>query len=586
MSAFQTIDHVMDLCVVGGGLAGLCAAVAAARGGIRVALMQERPMLGGNASSEVRMWVCGAHGENMRETGLIEEMQLENFYRNPDKNYSIWDSILYEKARLEPNLLLLLNCTCLEAEMQGDQIKAVRGWQMTTQRYHRVAATLFADCSGDSVLAPLTGARFRVGREARSEFGESIQPEQADRKTMGMSCLLQAREETVASDFIAPSWAEKIDKSKLQHRMPNLSRPGENFWYLELGGDRDSIGDTEELRDELLALAYGIWDYLKNDPEQREKHRNWKLDWVGILPGKRESRRYEGAVIMTQADVLAADAFEDVVAYGGWTMDDHHPAGFRTQEPPNVFHPAPSPFNIPYRSLYSVNVPNLMFAGRNISVSHAALSATRVMATCALLGQAVGTAAALAVQAGCLPAEVDVKALQRRLMDDDCYLPGRKRPVPPLCQTARLDGDGRHLDALLDGVDRPVGADAHAWFARKGDTAWLHLEAPADIRRVRLVFDSDLNRETLPSLEYELNRNMFHNRLLAQEPSHPPKTLVKAYRVKALLEDGTERVLAEVGDNHQRLRKHAVEARVKSVALELVETWGLEEVRVFGFEVE
>ncbi|HML46273.1 MAG TPA: hypothetical protein PKE04_05935, partial [Clostridia bacterium] len=178
------------------------------------------------------------------------------------------------------------------------------------------------------------------------------------------------------------------------------------------------------------------------------------------------------------------------------------------------------------------------------------------------------------------------KALQKRLMDDDCYLPGRKRPIPLLSQKARLEGDGKQIEALLDGTDRPVGKDAHAWFARKGDTAWLHLESPADIRRIRLVFDSDLNRETLPAMEYKLNRNMFHNRLLAQEPSYPPKTLVKAYRVKGVLEDGTERVLAEVGDNHRRLARHAVSARVKAVGLELLETWGLEEVRVFGFEVE
>ena len=177
--AFQTITHQADFCVVGGGLAGLCAAVAAARHGARVVLMQERPMLGGNASSEVRMWVCGAGSghRDLLETGLVEELMMENQYRNPDKNYSVWDGILYELAAYQENLTLLLNCTCNQCEMDGNRIVSVTGWQMTTQQVHRVEAALFADCSGDSVLAPLTGADFRVGREARSEFGEDIAPE-------------------------------------------------------------------------------------------------------------------------------------------------------------------------------------------------------------------------------------------------------------------------------------------------------------------------------------------------------------------------------------------------------------------------
>ena len=187
---FPIITHTVDFCVVGGGLSGLCAAVAAARHGAKVALMQDRPMLGGNASSEVRMWVCGAHGKNNQETGLVEELFLENLYRNPDKNYSIWDGILYEKAAYNDHIELLLNCTCTDCRMDGNRIISVTGWQMTTQTWHTVHAELFADCSGDSVLAPLTGAEFRIGREARIEFGEDIAPEEADRKTMGMSCMI------------------------------------------------------------------------------------------------------------------------------------------------------------------------------------------------------------------------------------------------------------------------------------------------------------------------------------------------------------------------------------------------------------
>ena len=177
----------------------------------------------------------------------------------------------------------------------------------------------------------------------------------------------------------------------------------ENFWYIELGGEGDAIRDAEAVRDELLRVAYGVWDYVKNAPENREKNANWRLDFLGILPGKRESRRYVGDHILTQNEVRAGGAFADIVAYGGWTMDDHDPAGFASKGAPNIFHPAPSPFGIPYRCLYSRNVENLFFAGRNISVTHTAMSASRVMATCALLGQAVGTAAAVAIQRGTTP---------------------------------------------------------------------------------------------------------------------------------------------------------------------------------------
>ena len=198
----KRITHRADFCVVGGGLAGMCAAIAAARHGAKVVLMHDRPVLGGNASSEIRMWICGARGPNNRETGIVEEIQLENLYRNTSVSYAIWDAILYEKVRFQPNLTLLLTCSCTDLGMDGSRIRWVRGWQGTAETWHTVEATLFADCSGDSILAPLSGAEFRVGREAASEFGEQMAPEAADRKTMGMSCLIQARETESPQPFI------------------------------------------------------------------------------------------------------------------------------------------------------------------------------------------------------------------------------------------------------------------------------------------------------------------------------------------------------------------------------------------------
>ena len=265
--------HQFDFCVVGGGMAGLIAALAAARRGARVALVQDRPVLGGNASSEIRMHICGAHGEHRRETGLLEELLLDNYARNPEPNYSIWDSVLYGKARYQPNLELFLNASVQAVTMDGPSLRAVRAWQLTTETTHTIEATLFADCSGDGILAPLTGADFRIGREARAEFDESIAPLQADRKTMGMSCLLQAREHERPMPFLPPSWAHCYPRREdLRGRDTNLLHT--NFWWMEVGGEADSIHDTERLRDELLRIAFGVWDYIKNHAEDRETFAN------------------------------------------------------------------------------------------------------------------------------------------------------------------------------------------------------------------------------------------------------------------------------------------------------------------------
>ncbi|MBR4663043.1 MAG: FAD-dependent oxidoreductase, partial [Lentisphaeria bacterium] len=417
----ETIVHRVQFCVIGGGLAGMCAAIAAARHGVKTLIMQERPVFGGNASGEIRMWVCGS--PHQLETGLVEEFRLENLYRNTYVNFSVWDSILFEKVRFQDNLTSLLNCSCLAAEMDGAKIRSVTGWQMTTQQFHKVEADYFADCSGDSVLAPLTGAEFRLGREAQSEFGESLAQKEPDRKTMGLSCLIQARETSSPKKFIPPSWAYCYpDDSQLSHRGHRIEGT-QNFWWMELGGEQDSIHDTEEIRDDLLKTAFGIWDHIKNHGDHGAD--NWELDWVGFLPGKRESRRYVGDYILHQADVQSGGRFDDTVAYGGWPIDDHHPGGLRYNGPPNINIVPKEPYGIPLRCLYSKNIENLWFAGHNISTTHTGLSSTRVMATCATLGQAVGCAVSAAVKNGNLPpretASKHIREVQNLLMDDDCW---------------------------------------------------------------------------------------------------------------------------------------------------------------------
>ncbi len=572
----RTVKHKVDFCVVGGGLAGLCAAVAAARHGAQTLLMQDRPVLGGNASSEIRMHVCGAHGPNNKETGIIEEIMLENFYRNPQQNWSIWDSVLYQFARFQENLTLLLNCSCVDAGLNDSRLAWVKGWQLTSETWHTVEADYFADCSGDSILAPLSGAEFRIGREAASEFDEDIEPPQADRKTMGMSLLIQGRETDRPQPFVPPAWAYTFPTDDdLPFRSHDPAKT--NFWWIELGGEHDSIHDTEMLRDELLKIAFGVWDHIKNHGDHGAE--NWVLDWIGFLPGKRESRRYVGDHILTQNDVRSEGRFDDLVAYGGWSMDDHHPGGFRHPGQPTVFHPAPSPYGIPYRCLYSRNVDNLFFAGRNISATHAAMSSTRVMATCATLGQAAGTAAAIAARERIPPRGVYegfIAELQQTLMDDDCYLPWNRREIPALSLRARLTASHGDPEPLRNGLDRPIGDDDNGCAIPLGGWIEYAFDRPERVRLARFTFDSDLNR-------YRLNLPSSYPRDLPMRPA--PATLIKRFRIEVKTPDDAWRVVHEESNNYMRLVRVPLDAETTAVRFIPEATWGAEAAHLFAFDV-
>lgn len=580
-----------DFCVVGGGMAGICAAVQAARGGLRTVLMHERPMLGGNASSEIRMWICGARGENNRETGLLEEIELENLRRNPTKNYFVWDMLLIDFVRREKNITLLLNCACIDARVEGGVfaygrtalIRQVTGYQLTTQTFIDVGAAFFADCSGDSILAPLTGALYRTGREARGEFGEPNAPETADAKTMGMTCALRGRETGGPVPFTAPDFTRKITPEDFAGRRPNLRNSGENFWYLELGGEGYSIADTEKTAEELAALNAGVWDYIKSAGGAE----NWELDCFGFLPGKRESRRMTGEYTLTQHDIMNAAAFADTVAYGGWPLDDHDPAGFARSATKNTNIPTASPYPIPYRVLYSANVENLFFAGRNISATHIALSSTRVMGTCALLGQAVGAAAALAVRLALTPHGVlleKIDALQEMLLDADCFLPGLRRGVSPFCLKSRLVNGS---DALRNGEDRPHPCyEAESCGVKVNNLTRIEYRfgTPVRIETVHLVFDSDLNRLTLPGDRCEREHAMRANARLDSAAARLPLTLCRDFTLEAVTAEGTRTLLA-VRDNSRRFYHVPVGFEVTGITLiPLSNCGGGAETAIFSFD--
>ena len=572
-----------DLCVVGGGMAGMAAAISAAREGLQVVLMHERPVLGGNASSEIRMWICGAHGRDNRESGILEEIALENLYRNPTKSYAIWDTVLYDFVRREKRITLLLNCTCMDASVEtGDfayhrntRICTVTGYQMTTQSFWEVKARFFCDSSGDSILAPLCHAEFRMGREADSEFGENTETKVADDMTMGMSCLIQGRETARDVAFIPPSWSTPLTDEHFENRIPNLYSDYENFWYLELGGDRNTIDDTEELRDELVALAAGTWNYIKNSG--RYQASTWDLDFLGFLPGKRESRRMCGEYIVTQKDISGGRVFEDEIAFGGWPLDDHFPGGFYHKGRPNTNYLTPAPYSLPYRALYSRNVENLFFAGRNISMTHTAMSSIRVMATCALLGEAVGKAASIAVKYGCTPHDVYVShkdLLQQLLMDEDCFLPSKVREISPLCRQAQLNIPG---DVIRNGQDR-----AHALYGTDESTCSYHASAGEQIRysfdaahvsSVHIVFCSDLNRDTLPGSDCERYHATRANQRQDSPQMHMPQTLCKEFKLIGEL-NGCACELLHVENNRKRAYHVNVGQPLDKLILIPQNSWG------------
>jgi len=404
----QQRTSTTDVVVIGGGLAGVSAAVAAARLGSSVALITNRPVLGGNSSSEVRVWVVGAtaHGTQRfsRETGIMGELFLENQYRNAEGNPHYWDQVVLDLVRAEPNLTLHLNTDVRTVTMApgGDTIHSVIGWTMGSELETTFHAPVFLDCTGDGLIGHLAGADYRIGRESRAEYGEEWAPEEADDELLGSSLFFYTKDAGRPSRFVPPSIAKDIASTPiLANRVIRTGDNGCDYWWIEWGGELDTVTDNERIRDELWGVVFGIWDHIKNSGEFDAE--NLTLEWVGSLPGKREYRRFVGDHTLTQNDILGQTEFADAVAFGGWSIDLHPVEGVYADRAGAQQRYSAGTYGIPYRSLYSRNIDNLLFAGRDISASHVAFGSTRVMATCSTQGQAAGTAASLVARLGVSP---------------------------------------------------------------------------------------------------------------------------------------------------------------------------------------
>jgi len=579
-----------DVFVAGGGLAGVCAALAAARNGAKVVICNDRSRLGGNSSSEVKMHVVGANTHKgrpgWRESGIIEEIRLDDAANNPQRCWEMWDLLLYDKLVSEPNVTLMLDSTVFACDVKNGEI--TRAWVRSdkTEHLYEITAQIYMDCTGDSRLGLEAGAEMRFGREARGEFGEPLAPEKPDEEMLGSSILFTSRKHDRPMPFTPPKWARKVTKENLLKRPTNSWEYG--YWWIEWGGQMHTIKDNERIRFELLSIVMGVWDYIKNSGNHPDS-KNWALDWVGMFTGKRESRRLVGDYMITQFDLMGLKGdYDDAVAIGGWPMDDHPPGGFdRSDLPPAVQIKTPI-YNIPLRTMYSKNVKNLMMAGRNISASHVAFTSTRVMATCATIGQAAGTAAALCIKHKVLPRGLyedkqKLAELQQTLLRDDQSINNRRNEdkadlATKAKVTASGEMEGCPAKNVVDGFTRDIpGGAAQRWSGEmSGDGAWLDLmwDSPVELSRVQLTFDTGFQRELTLTSHDGINKGIIR----APQPE-TVKDYKLLYRGSAMDE---WKELAEVKDNHQRLARHQFDAvKAQAIRVHVTATNGDKLARVF-----
>ncbi len=461
--SIKEVSLMADLVIIGGGMAGTCGAISAAREGLKVVLVQDRPVLGGNASSEVRLWILGATssmGNNnrwSRESGVLNEILIENMYRNPDGNAIILDTILLEKVVGETNITLLLNTAVYDVvKSSADEIKEVIAFCSQNSTKYLLAAPFFCDASGDGIVAFQAGAAFRMGAESKEEFDEGFAPDKDYGELLGHSIYFYSKDMGRPITYTAPSYALKDVSSIVKYRSYDLGVNGCKLWWLEYGGRLDTVHQTEEIKWELWKVIYGIWDYVKNSGKYPEAE-NLSLEWVGLIPGKRESRRFEGDYMLSQRDVVEQRVHEDAVAYGGWALDLHPADGVFSDRPGcNQWH-SKGTYQIPLRCLYSKNIKNLWLAGRIISASHVAFGSSRVMATVAYCAQVIGLATRYCLQDRITPAELvaggKIKELQQDLLEKGHYVPGLEPRNKNLAHSASITASSEFKLSELPATD-------------------------------------------------------------------------------------------------------------------------------------
>ena len=543
--------YEFDCIVVGGGAAGITAAIAAARHGLKTALVNDRPILGGNGSDEAHVALEGSAHRGYHETGIIYEIKSKK-----EATGLTWSQIFAEFTKNENNLTVFNDTLVKAAETKENNITSVSAVNTINLSGYIFNADVFVDATGDAWLGYYAGANYRVGREAKFEYNESAAPICADGNTMSgcttrtvtdgsdTVCSYYAEKTNTPVSFSAPDWAFKLPEGDALGREPQYIDRG--HWWLEMPNDYDDIWESEFVRDSMIRMSVGYFNWLKNSWPEKESAKNYKLKSLGLYIAKRESRRLTGDYVMTENDFVDGTEFDDAVCYSGWNIDVHHVDGIFSGDQGEFSVNRVVPITpIPFRSLYSKNIKNLMMAGRCISVTHIGLGPVRVQLTAATISQAVGTAAYLCKKYKKSPKEIGkehIAELQQILLKEDITILhhfnsdendlARKSVI-----TADSFTENGKPENVINGKTRLTESENYAWISSKNlpQSITLTFEKETEINQVRITFD-------IPFSEY----------LHCFKPSPILKNLVKDYDIDADI-NGKWIKLAEVRDNIYRL---------------------------------
>ena len=585
--SMDNVDISCDVLVAGGGLSGICAALAAARDGAKVILVQNRSRLGGNSSMEVKMHPLGINPDKVgfREAGILEELKLKNSAENPDRSWAVWDCMLYDKIRCEKNITLLLDTTLYGADVEDSIIKKAYARCDLSLTNYIISAKQFIDCTGDSRLAIEAGAEVMTGREGVEKYGESLAGYFTKNEHLCCSMMFTSVDVGHEVKYVPPSWAKKITAEHLKFRDPSKWGFNYGYWFLSFGGKLDTVRDMEVIRRELLAILHGVWNYVKNIAKYPEA-KNRILDFVAMFPARRDTYRIAGYDIFTQHDIEGKWAERpDQIITVGWPMEDQPSDGFYFNGKPAIYGGTTQFYNLPLSAMYSKDIKNLFMAGRNMNTSHIAFTSTRVMNVGALAGEVVGNAAAKCVREDINPRELGTDAkkldeLRQKLMKDGNILVNYKNEdALDLVRVAKVSASDSDFGTLPENVNNGITYDfkdenKNRWQAEisKQPSLTFTWDKPVEISQVRLNLDTGARMLTQSE-----ERGIVSKMIAGAQPE-----ALRDFDIISIDENGSEKTLVSVRDNYQKLVVLDIEkAKMKALKIKCLATNGDDKASIF-----